>query len=388
VPRISLNTLAMLVSILSGDRISKQGVWKRLGCEAVVFLADVLFAALRRTFSGALAIRDEGVFSHFHRVLIQDSTYLRLPDHLANLFSGSRNQTGRRSSHLKIQLIYDLMEEKIKGLGLSGYTRNDQEASRDIFAYAGRGDLILRDLGYFSVPVFRELSERGIYFLSRLRNRMAVFDGKTGERLDLLAQLQKHKTFDQCVLLGSKDRLPIRLIAVPVPETLANERRRKAKMNRDKRQAPSRSSLQLLGWELFVTNVDETVWSAETAARVYFMRWRVEVVFKVWKSHLRITEIPRGSKPLILSFILARLLYLVWFHTSFDRLNTRSRSAEGPWISMQKFADFTNVFSAALALSPDIECGDPLFDDIMQTLCAYEKRRGRNNHYQALRSLS
>ena len=63
-----------------------------------------------------------------------------------------------------------------------------------------------------------------------------------------------------------------------------------AKNNRDQRKVPSPQRLALMNWSLFVTNVSAEVWAAPLVARIYRLRWRIELIFKSWKSHLRLRD--------------------------------------------------------------------------------------------------
>jgi len=72
------------------------------------------------------------------------------------------------------------------------------------------------------------------------------------------------------LLIGAKDQVEARLIASRVPETSVNERRRKARKNAKKKgYTPSHAHLTLLAWNLFMTNVPQTIWKTETVVKVY-----------------------------------------------------------------------------------------------------------------------
>ena len=105
----------------------------------------------------------------FERVLIADSTSIGLPKVLAPFFPGASNQTGSKQAQLKIQAYYDLRNESFVDFSLSSFRKNDQAASKDILAVAQPNDLILRDLGYFVLAVFKQLDQRGCFFVSRLK---------------------------------------------------------------------------------------------------------------------------------------------------------------------------------------------------------------------------
>ncbi len=260
--RSSFETLASVVGLLGGQSVSKQALAKRFSTPCVEFVRHALFSALGTVVEFERAEK-AGVFEPFERVLIQDSTSLALHPHLAAAFPGSRNQSAKKHAILKIQTIYDLLSERFISFSLSPFTRNDQAASPDMLAAAQAGDLVLRDLGYFVLSVFRQLHQRGVFFLSRLRPDVCLFN-QNGQRFELLKHLRRYGQVDMALLLGVKEQLPIRLLAVPLPQAQADARRRKAKKNRDRRSHPSKEHLELLGWEIFITNVDELTCSAKT----------------------------------------------------------------------------------------------------------------------------
>ena len=384
--RCSLETLACVIGWLGGKPVSKQAVAKRLDGSCVAFLRQALFAVL-----GSVAKfdreREGGVFERFRRVLIQDSTTLPLPARLAAAFPGSRNQSGKTQALAKIQAVYDLRAERFLTFALTPFTRNDQAASRDILAVARRGDLVLRDLGYFVLSVFARLHRRGIFFLTRLRQDVILLD-EAGRQFDLLRHLRRHRTLDVDLLVGKKERLPLRLVAVPLPRSIADARRRKAKQNRDKRCRPSKKHLELLGWEIFVTNVPSQVWSTEVACQVYGLRWRIETIFKAWKSHFRITDVTTGSAYQIQIVLYARLLAISLFQTFFGLLAEHIHRAHRRSLSLLRLSRFLAEHHWIVAQLTRTSDGLQLLEQLIAKHCCYTKRRHRSNYAEILRCLS
>lgn len=108
------------------------------------------------------------------------------------------------------------------------------------------------------------------------------------------------------------------MIAIPVEQTVAAERRRKSKRNRDRRCNPSKESLYLLGWELFITNVSEEKIKIKDIAELYFIRWRIETIFKCWKSYFRIIDVPNDSNKIRLeSYIYSMLIFIMIFQAHY-----------------------------------------------------------------------
>lgn len=305
---VSLSRWAVLLGVLANDRVSKQSVWGRITQGAVDLLQQTLGLVLaERVAERARALPQ--ALRAFHRVLIQDSTTIKLAPRLAKMFPGSRNQCGSKHGQLKIQALYDLLPQRFLSFSLSGFNRNDQAAAQDVLPLLKPGDLVLRDLGYFVVDTFQRISLAGAFFLSRLRLDTGLMEPRTNRPLNLLKALRRHGRLDIPILIG-KQQLAARLVAIPLPEPVAAERRRKAKQNRDKRCQPNATYLALLGWAIFVTNVQRKVLSARAVAEIYGLRWRIETIFKAWKSHFRITEVPEGSADQLRSIIYARLIFL------------------------------------------------------------------------------
>ena len=98
-------------------------------------------------------------------------------------------------------------------------------------------------MGYFVIKVLDQIQFLGAYFLSRYRSDVLLFDPQSGQPLDLTRRLRPGQSLDRPVLVG-REKLPARLIAWPVPEAVANERRRKVQDNRD------RTLAQWMEWHL------------------------------------------------------------------------------------------------------------------------------------------
>jgi len=122
-------------------------------------------------------------------------------------------------------------------------------------------------------------------------------------------------TLDQAVQFSAEHRLACRLIAVRVPAQVAEERRRKLhQAAREKGRTCSAKQLALCEWTILVTNVPVERLSIEEALVLARLRWQIELVFKLWKSHGQVDE-SRSAKPCrILCEVYAKLLIMVMHH--------------------------------------------------------------------------
>ena len=385
----SYSKVAFLLGLIGVD-ISKQGVSDRINNHGVSFLKLVLNAIIQDK-SGLNTIYNTGVFKTFNNVYLQDSTHLALPKHLSDIYPGAKNQSHKKSAGLKIQAIFSLFTDRLTCFSISPFTRPDQSASKDILSYIKAGDLIIRDLGYFVLSVFKELICNGVFLLSRYKSNVSIYGPESGKKISLLKMLSKKNSLDITVLLGSEQRVPIRLVAVPVPDNIANERRRKAKNNRDSNCNPSKESLKLLGWEIFVTNVDSTLWSPLDILEIYGIRWRIEIIFKAWKSHLAIKQIPdRINSNELEIYLYAHLLNIIFFHAFFDQLNQFVYRKYKMNLSILKIAPLFDQIINSIMLGNELDNKHLtyLLEHVLLRHCCYEKRKNRINYYEQLNHLS
>jgi len=326
------------------------------------------------------------IFKHFKDVIIQDSTNIPLSEQLASYFPGAKNSSKKKYASLKIQVIFSILRERFLHFFFTSFTTNDQSQADEIFKYAPKGSLIIRDLGYFTLKSLDYLNKAGIYFLSLLRQNTNVYDAKTKKKLDLVRLLKKKNFLDLDVIVGKQTPVKARLIALPVDEKTAQKRREKAKHDRDRRLNHSKNYFFLLGWTIFITNVPKDVWDAQDALNAYRIRWRIEIIFKTWKSAFHINNISSPSKYMVLAFIYAMLFFITLFTLNiYGRLlfmiKKKKLSVQISLIKLAQFLQNTDLMPLALAYPEKFT--EKYFEPIIY-YCAYEKRKNRINYLQLL----
>lgn len=366
----SLRSVAHYMGLICALTVTKQAVHKRLMKGG----ADLLRKAVEAAVAAKARLPAAPPLGGFARVLIQDSTVIALPKSLEKHYPGWRNQRAS-SAALKIQALYDLAGDAFLKFVLSPFTRNDQTAAADALEVAGKGDLVLRDLGYFGLESLRALAGKGAYFLSRYRSGVLLFDPGSGERVDLLKALRGKRSADMPVLLGEEARLPVRLMAVKLKQEVADSRRRKAKANRDRRARPSAEALELMDWQIMIANCGPELLPLDKVWDLYSMRWRIETIFKSWKSGLNIDAIPSSvSKPELDAFICASLLKATLAHAVI--IPYLERCDPDRKISVCKLMNL-------IAISADLIGSDPKANEILLMNLSkhsrYEKRKRQSS---------
>ncbi len=383
---ISYMNIAFCIGQLIDDTISKMAIKKRFTEGFVNLLQLILSLVLSDHLKSMPRVMDSDVFSTFKRVFLQDITTISLPAKLAKFFPGSGTNNGKKTATLKLQVVYEALRERFFHFGIGCFRDNDQKAAKDILSIAKAGDLVIRDLGYFVLEVFAKMIQQGIFLLSRLKYGVNIYVQNGIKQIDLVKLLKKYGQLDIDVTLGSKTKLPVRLIAIPLPDDVVNERRRKAKLNRDKRLNPDKNHLYLMGFNIFITNVDRETWSAKQVAQVYEIRWRIEIVFKAWKSYFKITNIPNASVNRVKANIYAMLIYITLFQIyCFIPLYHQLYEQQQKYLSLIKL---TALMKLIQVFENEQSINKPFNENrFIQNIlyhCAYEIRNDRQNYPQKI----
>ena len=181
------------------------------------------------------------------------------------------------------------------------------------------GSLSIADLGYWSLTEMSRQAELGAFWLSRIQSTVKVIteDDKVWDLLAFL-QAQPNQPIDSSIRLTAQHRLPARLLAVRVPQAVADQRRRKLREEALRRGKPlSARQLALPDWTTLVTNLPAEMLSVRQAMILIRVRWQIELLFKLWKSHGHMDEW-RSTKPWrILIEVYAKLLAMLVQHWLF-----------------------------------------------------------------------
>ena len=261
-------------------------------------LVGFLRAVLERTVLRVLAASPQTVdlLNKFTSVRIGDSSTIALPDELADQFPGCGGilrGAGRDEDPPAVGLPHRLDPPT------ANHPRRASDATNPIAQeVAPAGSLSLFDLGYFCLDRFQNLTRAGAFWISRLQHGTSVFDAQ-GQPLLLLQYLRQQTgsgPIDVSVLLGMSHRLPCRLIALRVPQEVADRRRQKAYVKAQKHgRVPSREYLEWQDWTIFVTNCEPELLTWEAVVVLYRARWQIELMFKLWKSHNRLATHRAGA---------------------------------------------------------------------------------------------
>lgn len=369
------------IAVTRGVEISSQGLEQRFTPEAADCLKQILEAAVTEVVvSEPTAIP---ILARFNGVYLQDSSTISLPDGLEEVWRGCGGNHEAGKSALKIQVQLELHRGELRGPFLQDGKTQDRSSPLQE-APLPKGSLLVRDLGYWSLKNMQKRAQQGEFWLSRVMSRTLIIDSQ-GQKKNVVKFLcsSKSSSIDVWVQLG-QERVTARLLALRVPPSVAEERRRRIREQaRSKGQTASQASLVLADWFILVTNVPVELLSLREAMVLARARWQIELLFKLWKSQGGIAKC-RSQKPWrILCEVYAKLLCMVMQHwvllLSCWRYPNRSL-----WKAAQSLQSFVLLISVAFDYPDRLEEALILIQRIIASGCRMNNRKKYPNTYQLL----
>jgi hypothetical protein len=311
-PNSTLEELTQVGATL-GVKIRAQGLDQRFGPESAEFARQLL----AETVKVVVAINGVTIplFERFTGVKVHDSTVVGLPTCLEQLWPGCGGSTGT-SAALKMQVQLDLKTGKLDGpfpkpgkeTDISGVIAREVELPA--------GCLWFGDLGYWNLELVKQYQDKAVFWFSRYKADTAVFaQGIRCQSLSEWLDSYGRDTIDVDVELGVQHRLNCRLIAIRVSAEIAAQRRENLLAQaRKKGVLVSQTRLSLASWTIYVTTIPRTLLSVEEALVLGAVRWQIELLFKLWKSHTAIDESRSNNPWRVLTEVFLKLVATVIQH--------------------------------------------------------------------------
>ncbi len=310
----SLSQTSSQVKTMHGVAITKQSIDGRFTKGAVAFINEILKELLERQLSKIFC---NDFLSLFNQVRIKDSTRFLVPDKLREHFKGSGGSQGISHASVSIQYEYDVRSGKILDLNVTSGTRNDATDASETKTKIEKGDLVIRDLGYFNLSVLTGFADQGASFISRLNTSILVFEAGMKEKISfkrLYDQMikQNQTRCEKQVLVGKSKLEQLRMIVEIVPEQVYEERIRKInKENREKGWETSEEYKARCKFNMFITNVPGKGLSIEDVMLIYRLRWQIELMFKNWKSVCKINKIQPMKYERFACLLFSKLILII-----------------------------------------------------------------------------
>jgi len=329
-------SLGGMVAALS-SRISREALHQRFTASAAAFLLHCLHTVLRHKLQ-TVPVRTK-LLRPFARVLLVDSSSWDVSEKLHAVFPGSGGNAS--NANCKLQTAYDYKQGELVFLADTAGTVPDNRYTDHLPALVNKTDLLLIDQGYFKLTTFNAIMAKGAFFVTRLFIGITLEDAQTRGLIDLGTVLRQApvQTYERQVRMGqgANQTRSCRLVCLRVNAQVANARRRRFKAHaRRQGRTGSQRHLALCDWTLLITNVPEKWLPLDMVRALYTLRWQIELLFKQFKSILRVHQSATGNEHRLRCELYGKLIVAVWVHRLHAVANTALWNAVRQEISLAK----------------------------------------------------
>lgn len=329
----SLNQLAMFFGDDQPDSPSKQAVHRRLGEASSRFLR----AVLDRLMTSRLLPESGDQRRIFNRVLVEDSSQFKTHRSNHQSLPGMGNGSGSTAGG-KVDSCIEMTHLQPILTRHTAARVQDRALGPDVLEHVKPGDLVLRDMGYFSLKDFSTIELQGAFWLSRLH---ALVKAKlaNGKSLEEHLRSTPRNQIDTEVWLGEKGH-KARIIAIRVEDALCAQRRRRRRAKSKKQgHAPRKESILRDEWSIYVTNIPQELLSSEAIVQLYAARWSIEIQFRSWKQATKVEAALNRitNRHHLDALLLAAMIFQV---LSLRIAKELRRCSKGIRVSIEKVADW------------------------------------------------
>jgi putative transposase len=297
----------------TGKTAVPSAFYDRFTPQLVRLLKTLLGEVMDKTAPMRGALR--GSLACFKDVLLADSTVIRLHDLLQKSFPACR--TNHTLAALKAHVILS-----VTGRGPTSIKVTSERVHDGPVLRAGRwvrDRLLIFDLGYYRFQLFDCIDRQGGYFLTRLKDNAnpvitAVHRQWCGQAVDVVGRR----------LQDVIERLERQSIDMEVE--LKFHRRPYGG-----HRSTGRARFRLVGvrnaetgdYHLYITNIPAEKLSADDIARIYAVRWLIEMAFKQLKSAYRLDQMPSSKRHVVEALLYAALITMMASRVLLDHIRSR-----------------------------------------------------------------
>lgn len=292
----SLSAFRRLYMRTSGVVLARSSFHGRFSEPLAHLLKRLLELAISSDTKRPTSLR--GVASAFVEVLAVDSSIVRVSEDMAEEWPAA--WSNHTKAAVKITAVTNVVGRNLKRIRFSPGSRHDIHLLESGSWLKNR--LIVFDLGFFKVGIFKEIDAAGGYFLSRLKKQSnpvilkphtKELKNTIGMKLKDVQALASRGVVDADALMSYIIK-PLKHLHCTAPfrvVALFNERENT--------------------WHRYVTNAPREMLSAENMTAIYAARWEIELLFKELKSGYRLEDITTANPAANLCLICSALLTLL-----------------------------------------------------------------------------
>lgn len=375
----SLRVWSSILSTIIGETVTFQAISKKITFRHVDFAKQLLHKSLVHSICDTSNLDSSLPFT---KILIEDSTCIKLTDQLFETFPGSSHYAKPTNAICRVQLRIDILSNQYDNIFLQSFRDHDANYADEVLDSIQPNNLLIRDLGYYKFDVFQEINSKKAFFITRYKPQTLVYD-LSNKRIDLFSYLRKKDingftTVDTTITMG-ENNTKVRLICFKLTKEQTATRLRKAKQNGNRNKNLSKKTKYLYSWNILITNIEKDVCSAESVYKLYRLRWSIELIFKQWKSGFRINNILRSAqgknyiKPEMLLY-LSLSFYTLILIPQFNKYKKLIIQKRNKHLSFYKFTStFVHIIEFLLGQKEE-----PIIEILLKN-CCYDKRKDQEH---------
>ena len=301
----SIEAIRQTYVTASKTTIARSSFYNRFNPQLVLMMQELLKYACNKAFESVPALKKK--LREFTELIIVDATVMKVHNFLHNVFPSCRKGKGRGKTKAVVKM--ELMINPFKTVPSRIKITPEKENSRKFLEIGEwvKGKLLLFDLGYFSYKLFHDIDSCGGYFISRLKNCADPL---------IVGDNSAHKVWNSC-FPGKKlkEVLQCNIGAVLDFKTLIKVRPRRkcaaSEIIHRYMRVVCIYNLEEGRYHRYITNIPYDMIGSHDIAKIYRVRWEIEMIFKELKSFFRLHEFPTRKAEIVEVLIYAAILSLV-----------------------------------------------------------------------------
>jgi hypothetical protein len=134
-----------------------------------------------------------------------------------------------------------------------------------------------------------------------------------------------------------------------------------------------------MSWSIFVTTIKRKEVTFDIIFKFYALRWRIENIFKTWKSNFNFDKIHNVSEQQLTVLLRARLIMIVVINQNiFNPLSQKILKFSSKRLSMMKFMRYISINKDVVNKILDLKNISIKTIQAITKYCTYDKRKRTN----------
>lgn len=144
-----------------------------------------------------------------------------------------------------------------------------------------------------------------------------------------------------------------------------------------------------MGWTIFITSLDSSEIAIDDFVELYGLRWKIETIFKTWKSHMSFDKIHIVSAIQLRLILIARFIAITLFYEKiYAPLLQRVHQESKKILSLMKLMRYISRNIKAIPQLLNAVNGSVKGLKNIERYCTYDKRKRRNFIEKELEALA